>query len=395
MSPEPRRIDFFSLGPRIHYGPGAARLAGEVVGELGARRVLVVTDPGVLAAGVCDPVLTALGEADIGCALFSELGTNPSEQHVHAAADFYREAGCDGVVGVGGGSALDVAKCAAAVLSNGGRITEYENGARPATAPPPPLVLAPTTAGTGSEAVNGAIITDSARVFKMHIDAVPAHAALCDPELTRSLPPMPTAASGIDALAHAIGAYVSCERQPLADAMALHAISLIHRWLPVAVDDGDDLAARDAMMIGSLSAGISMKGGGAVDHAFAHAVNALYELHHGVGVAMFLAEGMRFNLPHLPERFADIARALGVAGAYPDPAEHGEVGIAAVRRLVARFTPSFPRVDVAAEDLPALVDKTMADGFHLGLNPVALTRADAERVLRRVVGHRAPEGELV
>jgi alcohol dehydrogenase class IV len=375
-------VNFFHLVPQIHYGPGAAAAAGEALRSLGVRHVLVVTDQGVLDAGVIDPVLKSVKDAGVSYTVFSDLRTNPTEQHVAGAAYMYKTLGCDGILGVGGGSSLDVAKSAAVIIADGGCITAYEDGAREVTGTPPPLVQVPTTAGTGSEVVAGAIITDSSRAFKMHVVATPAQVALCDPRLTLTLPAGPTAASGVDALAHAIGAYTSVESQPLADAMALQAITTISRWLPDAVARGDDLRARDQMMTGALTAGISMKGGGAADHAFAHAVNALFDVHHGVGVALFLADAMEHNLPHMPDRFADIARALGVRSA-GDSAALGRAGIEVVRSLVASLPiPSLTEIGVGEDDLPALVDKVQADGFHLGLNPVPVTVDDTRRILR-------------
>jgi len=374
-------VNVFQLVPQIHYGAGAAALAGPVLRDRGVTRVLLVTDPAVLAAGVCEPVFESIHRAGIAIELYDDLKTNPSDLHVAAAAARYADADCDGLIGVGGGSAMDVAKCAATVVANGGVINDYEDGARTGDQSPP-LVLVPTTAGTGSEVVAGAIITDSRRTFKMHIVGVPAVAALCDPTLTLTLPPGVTAAAGIDALAHAIGAYVSSERQPLADAMALYAISTISRWLPVAFHDGADLQAREQMMIGSLSAGISMKGGGAVDHAFAHAVNAVFDVHHGVGVAMFLAAGMEFNAPYLPDRFADVARALLPDVSTPDAA----AGIGRVREIIDECRlPGPGEFGITRAAVPVLADKVMADRFHLGLNPVELARADALQVLTEVI----------
>lgn len=386
MLAETTRTSVFHLTPTIHYGAHAAQRAGEVMRDLGVRHALVVTDPGVLGAGVCDPVLGSLQDAGVAVTITSDVATNPSEFHVEAAAERYRGAGCDGIIAIGGGSSMDVGKCAAAIVSNGGDIRDYEDGAKPVTEAWPPLVLVPTTSGSGSEAVGGAIITDSRRVFKMHIVAVPAHAALCDPTLTLSLPAAVTAACGLDALAHAIGAYVSTERQPLADGMALYAISVISRWLPRVLVDGSDLEAREQMMVGSLSAGISMKGGGAADHAFAHAVNALFHMHHGAAVARFLADAMELNLPHLPERFADIARALGLADPGDGAVTFGRAGIDAVRDLVRRCRiPTLAQVGVRHEHLDELVAKVMEDRFHLGLNPVAITSQDARRILRTAI----------
>ena len=374
------------LAPKIHYGPGAAGLAGEVMRELGVSHALVVTDRGVLDAGVCAPVLRALERHGITATVVSEVATNPSERHVEATVGRYRGEGCDGIIAVGGGSSMDVAKCTAALAAGGGDIREYEDGARSVDGPWPPLVLVPTTAGSGSEVVGGAIIMDSGRIFKMHVVAVPAHAALCDPTLTLSLPPTVTAACGIDALAHAIGAYVSTERQPLADGMALYAMSVIGAWLSTAVTNGDDVVAREQMMIGSLTAGISMKGGGAADHAFAHAVNALFGVHHGAAVARFLGPVMEYNLPTMPERFAAVAHALGVADPGGDVAAFGKAGIEAVGELVHRCPiPTLAEIGVSDEHVDPLVDKVMEDEFHLGLNPSAISAQDARRIIVRAL----------
>lgn len=372
----------FQLYPRIHYGEGAAAKAGEELARLGVKKALVVTDPGILAARVHEGVLASLAAAGVAWEIFSDVATNPNDEHVMAAVAAYHDRGADGVVGLGGGSAMDVAKSAAAVASNGGHIRDYEDGARPITKPHPPLMFIPTTAGTGSEAVGGTIIIDTSRQFKMHIVAVPGHVALCDPLLTLSLPPAVTAATGLDALSHAIGAYVSVERQPLADAYALYAIELISQWLMRAVTHGDDVAARSWMMVASLTAGISMKGGGSGEHAFAHGINVLHRVHHGVGCAVFLADVMDYNLPHCPERYARIAQALGVSGAGMGTEELARAGIAAVRRLVDEAgNPRLRDLSFGERDVPRLVDYVLQDAFHLGLNPAPITAGDAERIV--------------
>jgi alcohol dehydrogenase class IV len=371
----------FELAPRIHYGPGAARLAGDALRDLCVHRVLLVSDPGVVLAGATESVTESLRAAWLSHVVFSDVRTNPDDRSVEQGVGLYRSSGCDGVIGVGGGSALDVAKAITTVVGGGGSIIDYEQGARPVPRVRPPLVLAPSTSGTGSEAVSGAIITDTRRMLKVLVVCAPADIALCDPLLAATLPAEPTAACGIDALAHAIGAYVSSERQPLADAMALYAISTIHRSLPRAVDNGADLRAREAMMVGSLTAGISMKGGGAVDHAFAHAVNVLFGVHHGVGVAQFLAAGMELNLTCLPERFADIAHALGVSDVDADPLTAGSRGIEEIRRFIAALPlPSLADLGIGEAQVEPIVEKVMVDDFHLGLNPVPLSVDDAIRV---------------
>jgi alcohol dehydrogenase class IV len=373
----------FQLYPRVHYGEGAAAKAGAELSRLGGRKALIVTDPGVLAAGVAQPVLDSLSAAEVRYEIFSGVETNPADVHVMAAAEAYQAAAADSLIGLGGGSAMDVAKSAAAVVSNGGHIRDYEDGKRPIERPHPPLLFVPTTAGTGSEVVGGTIIIDTSRQFKMHIVAVPGHVALCDPLLTLSLPPAVTAATGLDALSHAIGAYVSVERQPLADAYALYAIELVQKWLARAIANGQDREARAWMMVASLTAGISMKGGGSGEHAFAHGVNVQHRVHHGVGCAVFLADVMEYNLPHVADRYARIAQALGIERGAMNDVELGRAGIAAVRKLVRDSgIPTLSGLGVGKAHVEPLVDYVMQDAFHLGLNPVPITPPDAERILR-------------
>jgi alcohol dehydrogenase class IV len=377
----------FQLYPRVHYGEGAASIAGSELVRLGVKKALVVTDPGVLAAGVCAPVLASIAAAGVGYEVFSKVETNPADIHVMAAAEAYRNAGADGIIGLGGGSAMDVAKSAAAVASNGGHIRDYEDGGWAIVHPHPPLVFIPTTAGTGSEVVGGTIIIDTERQFKMHIVAVPGHVALCDPLLTLSLPPAVTAATGLDALSHAIGAYVSVERQPLADAYALYAIEAIAKWLMRAVRDGSDREARGWMMVAALTAGISMKGGGSGEHAFAHGINVQHRVHHGLACAVFLADVMDYNLAEAAGRYARIAQAMGVERGSMSEVEHAKAGVAAVRALVKEAgTPTLRELGVREASVPPLVDYVMQDTFHLGLNPVPITAGDAERILWTTLG---------
>lgn len=372
----------FQLVPRVHYGEGTAARAGSEMARLGARRVLVVTDPGVLAAGVCEPILASLAEAGSSHETFSAVSTNPTDDQVMAAAATYRDRGMDAIIGLGGGSAMDVAKSAAAVVAGGGHIRDYEDGRRKVEAPHPPLMFIPTTAGTGSEVVGGTIITDTSRPFKMHIVAVPGHVALCDPLTTLSLPPAVTAATGLDALTHAVGAYVSVECQPLADAYALYAIELVRRWLMRAVEHGDDREARSWMMVASLTAGISMKGGGSGEHAFAHGINAIHRVHHGVGCAVFLIPVMEHNLEACADRYAGIARAMGVERGAMSDLDHARAGIEAIRALIREAgIPSLAELGIRRGDVPRLVEYVLEDAFHLGLNPVPITGEDAERIL--------------
>jgi alcohol dehydrogenase class IV len=183
-------------------------------------------------------------------------------------------------------------------------------------------------------------------------------------------------------LSHAIGAYASVDRQPLADAYALYAIELVRTWLMRAVNDGADREARSWMMVASLTAGISMKGGGTGEHAFAHGINVQHRVHHGVGCAVFLADVMDYNLFHAVDRYARIAQAMGVERGAMSEVEHAQAGIAAVRALVKEAgTPTLRQLGVGDASVTPLVEYVMQDEFHLGLNPVPITASDAERIV--------------
>ncbi len=375
-------VKTFELGPTIRYGEGAAALAGPELRQRGVTHALLVTDKGVLGAGVCDTVIQSLQDSGVRCSIFAEIATNPVDRDVMAATSAYLAAGTDGIVAVGGGSTLDVGKSAAAVVDNGGDIRQYEEGKRPIVNGHPPLVVLPTTAGTGSESVSGAFIVHSDRRVKMHIVAVPADVALCDPLLTLNLPPSATAATGLDALSHAVGAYAGIDHQPITDGLALHAIEVISRSLVAATTNGHDLAARNNMMVGSLTAGLAMKGGGTAEHAFAHAVNALYNVHHGVGCAMFLPDVMAFNAPDCPDRYARIAVAMGVDDTGRTALDVANEGIAVTRSLVARCgIPLFHELPITARDVPAIARKVLEDQFSLSLNPVPIGPDEVEVIL--------------
>jgi choline dehydrogenase len=231
---------------RFVHGPGAIARVGELVDELGVTRPLLVTDKGVVAAGVADSALAHLDNAVV----FDDVYANPDVALVGRAAAVYRESGCDGLVALGGGSSMDTAKSVGVEIVHGGSILDYEYGGTPITTRIPPLIAVPTTAGTGSEATLWAVITDPERKIKFNVGGTPligAHVALVDPELMLGLPPAITAATGMDALSHAIECYTCDYHQPFNDAVALLAIELVSRWLRVAYEEGDNLEARTNM----------------------------------------------------------------------------------------------------------------------------------------------------
>ena len=312
---EGRSPHVFRAPRRILTGRGASDHVGPLAAEADLNAVLLVTDPNVRASGAADRVRRSLAAAGIASLIYDGVTSEPVLEFVDAALAALRDGRCDGVVAVGGGSAIDTGKAVAALATNDGALTDYQ-GVDRFTQPPLPLIAVPTTAGTGSEVTRVTVVTDQQRDVKMMLmaEALLPHAAVDDPLLTITAPPGPTAAAGIDALTHAIEAYVSRRAQPLTDVLALDAIGAIAGSLPTAWKDGQDLEARDRMMWAQLQAGLAFSNSSvALVHGMARPLGAHFHVPHGLANAMLLPTVMRFSLPGAPVRYAAIARALGVA----------------------------------------------------------------------------------
>ncbi len=310
----------FALPTRVIFGEACSRAAGEHAARLGARRALLVTDPGVLEAGAAEGVADALGRAGLVVTVFDRVDPNPRVASVRAGADIARAARCDVLVAVGGGSVIDTAKAVGLVLANGGDVVEYDftlDEPRPIDRPITPLVAVPTTAGTGSEVTFWAVVTDPERREKLGVGGplmAPA-VALVDPELTLTLSPALTAFTGLDALTHAVEALAATSAGPFSDLCALRAVSLAATSLRRAVADGGDRTARRDMALASLLAGAAFTNAdvGAV-HCIAEVVGGLYDLPHGLVCALYLPPVVEFSAAAAPERYAAVAEALGAAG---------------------------------------------------------------------------------
>ena len=246
MTVEVETVRAVEVPTRLVHGPGAVARLGELVGELGVTRPMLVTDPGVTAAGLTERALEHLDDAVV----FGDVRPNPDIALVDRGAELYASEECDGLVALGGGSSMDTAKSIGVVARHGGSILRYEWGNDPIEQRIPPLVAIPTTAGTGSEVTIWAVITDHDRKIKFNVGGTPLigpHVALIDPELMVGLPAAVTAATGMDALSHAIECYTCDYHQPFNDAVALHAMELVAEWLRIAVEDGSNLEARTQM----------------------------------------------------------------------------------------------------------------------------------------------------
>jgi choline dehydrogenase len=340
---------------RLVHGPGAVASLADECRALGITKPMLVTDPGVAAAGLVDRVLPHLN----GVVVFDEVRPNPDIELVDRAAGVYRENGCDGLVGLGGGSSLDTAKSIGVVARHGGSIADYEWGRDPIEERIPPLVAIPTTAGTGSEVTLWAVITDHARQLKFNVGGTPligAHVALIDPELMLGLPPAVTAATGMDALSHAIECFTCDYHQPFNDAVALHAIELVGRWLRRAVEDGTDLEARTHMAhaatLGGMAYGTESAGAA---HAMSQSAGGVHDCPHGALTARVLGPVCAYNVPAAPERYARIAQALGIETSGMDVVGAARAGVEEVYRLTDDVDiPTMEELGFSEDEIPML-----------------------------------------
>jgi alcohol dehydrogenase len=307
------RVSKFVI-PEVIFGVGTLAEVGGAVRRVGGRRPMLVSDPGVLAAGWVDRALPYLADVHVQWRLWHDLTPNPKDDEVQEAFETYLESGCDALLAIGGGSCIDLAKAVAILSGNGGRILDYE-GIDHATSPIPPMVMVPTTGGSGSDVSQFCVVTDTRRSLKVTIGgrALVPEISLTDPELLTTMPAELTAFTGIDALSHAIESAVSEACDFLCKGLALAAIREIAEHLPVAIADPLDLTAREGMARASLQAGMAFTNAllGAT-HAIAHQIGGALDLPHGLLNAILLPHVMRFNAETHAERYVDVAGALGI-----------------------------------------------------------------------------------
>jgi alcohol dehydrogenase class IV len=373
------------VAPEIIFGRGSLSQIGESVVRLGVSKVFLVSDREVIASGWVDQAVAYLQAAGLESVIFSALTTNPKDCEVSEGTARYLASGCDGIVSVGGGSPTDVAKAVAILASNGGRLRDYE-GINKISTPLPPMVIVPSTAGAGSEVSQFAIIVDTDRKLKMSIisrSLIP-DIAIVDPELLRTKDAKLAAATGVDALTHGIESYVSLAATPLTDIHALKAIGLISCYLRKAVADRGDMEANANMAMASLTAGLAFSNAilGAA-HAMTHQVDGLLDQHHGETNASILPHVMRFNLQACPERFRDIALAMGedVAGLNLEAA--AELSITAVQRLITDIglAKGLSQMGLREEFIPVLSLNATKDAC-LVTNPRSATCQQIEAIFR-------------
>jgi alcohol dehydrogenase class IV len=392
----------FHTAGQLIFGRNAVQQLGDVAGRLRARRAFVVTDRVLAGAGIADRVRAPLAQAGVTVALFDGGEPEPSLRVVDVALATAREFAPDLVVGLGGGSNMDLAKVTAALLAHGGAPRDYV-GDDKLPGPVKPLVCVPTTAGTGSEVSAATVLTDTDNHIKVGIlsNYLRPAAAVVDPLLTVSCPPKVTADSGIDALTHAIEAYTAVDnesfplppgersvyqgRHPFGDVLAERAIALIGANLRRAVRAGGDLEAREGMALGATMAGMSFSNVGvAVVHALEYPVGGAVHCSHGAGNGLLLPYVMRFNLPARVQRFATVARLLGEDVRGLSEHEAAEAAVTAVEKL--REDIGIPRrlrdLGVTEGQLRPFAEKAFGIKRILRVNPRPVTADDLEAILR-------------
>jgi alcohol dehydrogenase class IV len=377
----------FQLRTRIVFGQGLVKDVGFEAGKLKGTRAFVVTDKVVRKLGLLQRVLD--GFADSGVAVvgvFDDVPPNSEVAVVERGATAARATGCDLLVALGGGSVMDTAKAMNMLLVEGGALLDWQ-GTGLLSRPLLPVIAIPTTAGTGSEVTIAAVIRDQAQGLKLEFNSpyMMPDVALLDPELTLGLPPALTASTGIDALTHAIEGYVSLYAEPVSDALCLHAIRLVTRYLPRAVDDGDDIEARGYMLLAA-----TIAGGGfsnalcGVVHALAHACGGRYGVPHGVANGILLAHGMAFNLEAASDRFGDIAGAMGlpVHGMTAEGAAQAAIDAAASLRQRIGLPNGLREVGVPREGFVQLAEDALGDAMMIS-NPRSATQVELVHVLEK------------
>ncbi|WP_243310164.1 alcohol dehydrogenase-like regulatory protein ErcA [Fundidesulfovibrio agrisoli] len=371
------------VAPEFVFGLGASELAAQYAQNLGARRPMLVTDQGVVDIGWAGMVEASLRAAGLDCVVFSNVTANPKDYEVMAAAEIYRDKGCDALVGLGGGSAMDCAKGVGVVQANGGNILDYE-GVDTVPRALPPLVCVPTTSGSSADVSQFAIISDTKRKVKIALVSkmlVP-DVSLIDPRLTATMSPDLTANTGLDALTHAIEAYVSNASAPVTDLFALEAVRLVGKHLPQAVADPSDMEARTQMCLASLDAGLAFSNAilGAV-HGMAHSLGGLLDLPHGQCNAILLAPVVRFNFHSAPLRYRDIAVALGCDvphGADNEVLDALDGALRSLNKSVG-MGQTLGDLGVTREEIPRLAELAMQDPCLL-TNPRKPSKADIEAI---------------
>lgn len=378
----------FELPTEIVFGVGACGNLTERLSQLKVGRILIVSDKGIDESGLLDGIRNQLTEKGLDHKTFDSVEANPKDYNVQQGAEIAADYKAECLVAVGGGSPIDCAKAMAVVAAHGGTVRDYE-GRGKLTKEPIPLIAIPTTAGSGSEVTFSAVITDSREKFKFSIkDTQNApRVALADPEMTMTMPPGLTAATGLDALTHAIEAFSCKVSNPISDAAALYAVELITTHLKTAVFDGHNLEARAGMLMGSILAAIAFSHSDVASvHCIAEALGGKYDTPHGACNAVVLPAVMAYNMSYCLENYARLATAMGLA--YDSVESGAQKAVQAVEKLAADVDlPDFNSFGVTENDFEELAQNSVNNGSNID-NPRPMAKEDYLNVLKTLGSRR-------
>lgn len=382
----------YYLPTRVESGNGASEKTGELIRNLGVSSVLVVTDEGVRFAGLLDSILKSIENAELNYEIYDEVEPNPSAETIYRGTEKLKQYNLKAVLAVGGGSSIDTAKGIAAMATNSGNIIEYE-GVGKLKNPPLPIIAIPTTAGTGSEVTNSTVVTNKETSFKLGVlsPLLFPDLAILDPGLTLGLPQEITAATGMDALTHAIESYTSKAASPITQAFALQAIKMIGENLTNTYFVGTDLKSRENMLVASLLAGAAFSQSrlGNV-HAISHTFGGVFNIPHGIANAALLPFVMNFNLPACAEQYYEIAIALGrnVSGLSKIEAAKEAIETVIEMNKAMKIPLNIKELGVSLDVLPKLVEDSMRSG-NVYVNPRLTKSSDIQMIIEK-----AFEGDL-
>jgi len=385
-------MDFmFQINTRIHFGAGKTTKLGPEAAGFGLNKWLLVTDENLIAAGYVDRVKAELAGSGQEAVVYAGIDHEPEDHHIAEGMEVYNSQDCAGIIALGGGSVLDAGKAMAIIAGNGGEITQYA-GLNNVPKPKVPMIAIPTTAGTGSEVTRALGLTNTKTHVKFVIVAstVAPEVAIDDPELTINLPPSITAETGLDAFSHAMEAFISKTANPISDTLALRAMEIISGNLRQAYQDGKQIAAREQMMLGQLMAAMSvMNAGVCLIHGMGRPLGAYFHVPHGLANAMLSPMVMRFSWQGNVERYARVARAMGVSTDGLSPEEAAQAGITAMDSLCQDLAiPAFSSLNLDKERYKELIPQMASDCLASGSpanNPVVPSQAEVERLYAELI----------
>lgn len=374
----------FILPTKIRYGRSIVQVLGEELKILKAKKVMIITDKGLVHAGLVNKITALIKAEGLSYIIYDDIEANPKDYNVEMAAEEARKQFIDTIVAFGGGSPIDAAKAISVLTKQGGKVRDYQ-GKGKIKDDCIPLITIPTTAGTGSEVTFSSVITDTKEKFKFTIKspAIAAKVAIVDPELTLSVPPIITAATGIDALTHGIEGYTANCTEPIAEAMGLYAVEYIASSIKEAVNNGGNIEARDKMMMGSLLAGLSFSHADVASvHCMAEALGSMYDAPHGMCNAILLPFVMEYNLTSAESKYARVARAMGIE----EKDDHAAAvkGIEYIKKLSREIgLPGIKSLHINREDFATLAEMSVQNGSNES-NPRVVTKDDYVMLFNKV-----------